>query len=148
MRATKIETFWTCVGTLILCLLVLSPALSVAPLSAEADPDCDIHVQSCQKAIGDRTVELDINPKPVTAMKDLTFQVTVSGEPLVQAPQIDLGMPGMHMGPNQVRLENKSDTTYEGKGVIVRCKSGKRIWRATITLPGVGKTDFTFDVVY
>ncbi|MFC1504877.1 hypothetical protein ACFL5W_00015 [Thermodesulfobacteriota bacterium] len=148
MRKMKPELFWSCVGTLFLCLLVLSPALSIAPLAAEATPDCDIHTQSCQKVIGNRTVELDIDPKPVTAMKDLTFRVTISGEPLDQAPYIDLGMPGMHMGPNQVKLENTGAATYEGKGVIVRCKSGKRIWRATITLPGIGKTDFTFDVIY
>jgi len=148
VRPIKVESFWTCVGTLIVCLLVLSPALSVAPLSAEADPDCDIHVQSCQKVIGSRAVELDIHPKPVTAMKDLTFRVKVSGEQLSQAPSIDLGMPGMHMGPNHVTLDQISPTAYEGQGVIVRCKSGKRIWRATINLPGIGKTDFTFDVVY
>ncbi len=148
MRAIKVELFWICVGTLIFGLLVLAPGLSVAPQASEADTDCDIHAQSCQKAIGDRTVELDIHPKPVSAMKDLTFRVTVSGEPLDQAPSIDLGMPGMHMGPNHVTLDRTSPTTYEGQGVIVRCPSGKRIWRATVTLPKIGKADFTFDVVY
>ena len=36
----------------------------------------------------------------------------------------------------------------KGQGVIVRCPSGKRIWRATVTLPSIGNVDFTFDVVY
>jgi hypothetical protein len=135
-------------GTLIVCLLVIFPTLSGTPSAMEAKPDCEIHAQSCQKTVANRTVELDILPKPVTAMKDLTFQVKVSGAALDQPPYIDLSMPGMRMGPNRVKLAPTGAGTYEGTGVIVRCKSGKRIWRATITLPNIGKTDFTFDVVY
>ena len=148
MRLVKPELRISYIGALILSLLVFMPTLSDAPLAMEAKPDCDIHARSCQKALASRTVELDIHPKPVTAMQDLTFRVTISGEPLDQAPFIDLGMPGMHMGPNRVQLKSTGQGTYEGAGVIVRCKSGKRIWRATVTLPNIGKADFTFDVVY
>ena len=136
------------VGAMVFSLLVVVPIFSGASWAMEAKTDCEIHTQSCQKTVSNRTVELDIHPKPVTAMQDSTFRVKISGGPLAQAPYIDLGMPGMHMGPNRVQLKQTGPGAYEGIGVIVRCKSGKRIWRATITLPDLGKTDFTFDVVY
>jgi len=37
---------------------------------------------------------------------------------------------------------------YEGKGVIVKCPSGHRVWRATVTVPDLGKAEFIFDVIY
>ena len=148
MRSIKSELCIVFVGAMVLSLLVVIPLIADAPLAMEAKTDCEIHTQGCQKELRGRTVELDIHPKPVTAMQDSVFRVKVSGAPLAQAPYIDLGMPGMHMGPNRVQLKNTGPGSYEGTGVIVRCKSGKRIWRATITLPDVGNVDFTFDVVY
>ena len=91
---------------------------------------------------------LDILPKPVMAMKDLKFQVTLSGEKKTAIPYIDLGMPGMNMGPNRVELRRIKDNVFEGQGVIVRCTSGGRTWKATVSLPEVGKVEFVFDVIY
>ena len=81
-------------------------------------------------------------------MKDLTFDVTLSGGKPADAPYIDLGMPGMKMGPNRVPLTPAGDFHYQGKGIIVRCPSGKKTWLATITVPGMGSVAFIFDVVY
>jgi hypothetical protein len=81
-------------------------------------------------------------------MKDLTFRVKISGDPLSEVPFIDLGMPGMKMGPNRVLLKKNGEATYEGQGVIVRCKSGKTIWQALVILPDIGSVVFTFDVIY
>jgi len=93
------------------------------------------------------TVTLDILPKPVKAMKDLKFQVTVSGAKRLRAAHIDLGMPGMDMGPNRVELRAVKDNVYEGEGVIVRCPSGRRTWKAVVVLPETGKVEFFFDVI-
>jgi hypothetical protein len=95
-----------------------------------------------------RTITLDIQPKPVKAMQDLIFRLTIQGKAPTSHPYIDLGMPGMNMGPNQVKLEPVGAGVYEGTGVIVRCPSGRRIWRARITVPEIGEVSFTFDVVY
>ena len=81
-------------------------------------------------------------------MKDLTFMVTLDGKHPGAPLFIDLGMPGMHMGPNQVVLEPVKAGVYKGKGIIVRCPSGKRTWRATVTIPDIGEVDFIFDVIY
>jgi hypothetical protein len=93
---------------------------------------------------------LAVTPRPVKAMQDLLFQVSITGNltARTQLPYIDLGMPGMNMGPNRVQLKPAGNGTYKGQGVIVRCPSGRRTWQATVTIPGVGQTDFIFDVVY
>lgn len=109
---------------------------------------CDIQQGACSKRLGDLTVSLDILPKPVMAMKDLTFTLKVSGKALSTNPFIDLGMPGMNMGPNRVELRRVKDNLFEGQGVIVRCPSGRRTWKATVTLPQAGKVEFVFDVLY
>lgn len=121
---------------------------TAAARDAKAETECDIHEGPCSLELDDRSVELDISPKPVEAMKDLSFRVVVSGPALSDAPHIDLDMPGMEMGPNRVEMKKQEENTYTGTGVIVKCPSGKTTWRAVITIPDTGKAAFVFDVVY
>lgn len=135
----------------VIFILGIAGALFLS-VAGEAGPsggvNCDIHQNVCSQELPGYIVKLDINPKPVSAMKDLTFRVLITGEKLQENPFIDLGMPGMKMGPNRVHLKAVNDTTYEGKGVIVRCPSGRRLWRATVTVPQKGAVEFIFDVIY
>jgi len=110
--------------------------------------NCDIHHGPCSQVIENITVVLDIQPKPVKAMQDLLFRVSLTGVSPGKPPHIDLGMPGMKMGPNRVSLKPAGDGAYEGTGVIVRCPSGRRTWYARVAVPGVGPVEFVFDVVY
>jgi hypothetical protein len=110
--------------------------------------NCDVHKGACTQEIGGVEATLDISPKPVKAMTDLRFRLMLSGKPPAAEPYIDLGMPGMKMGPNKVRLEKVGEGVYEGTGIIVRCTSGKRTWKAAVTVPGRGTVEFIFDVVY
>jgi len=129
--------------------LLLVTALSVNTVSAGAWAiNCKAHDGKCSLPIGKETVTLEIMPRPVTAMLDLTFTVTLSGKPPEQAPYLDLGMPAMKMGPNRVQLKPAGNGVYKGKGVIVRCKSGRRTWFANVVVPGAGEAKFVFDVVY
>jgi len=138
---------------LLLCLVVMGIALCSSSGGARAQGapaavDCVIQTGPCTKTLADGTVTLDITPKPVRAMRDLTFTVTFSRVKAAHDPVIDLGMPGMIMGPNRVILKRAGDTTYQGTGVIVRCPSGRRTWKATVSVPGTGSAEFVFDVVY
>jgi hypothetical protein len=112
--------------------------------------NCDLHQGTCTQRLAGSTVTLAVTPRPVKAMQDLLFQVSLSGKlpPNTKPPYIDLGMPGMNMGPNRVQLKSTGDATYAGRGVIVKCPSGRRTWRATVTIPDAGQTDFIFDVIY
>ena len=109
---------------------------------------CNFHQSACTMSLSNATVTLDIQPKPVRAMRTLTFGLKISGTMLTQQPYIDLDMPGMVMGPNRVLMKPVEEGSYEGEGFIVKCPSGKRVWRAKVTLPGVGIVDFVFDVLH
>ena len=110
--------------------------------------NCDIQNQSCTQEISGGSITFDIHPKPVKAMEELTFEVRVSNVNLSEPPVIDLGMPGMKMGPNQVKMKKTNKGVYQGTGIIVRCPSGRTVWRATVNLPGIESIDFIFNVIY
>lgn len=94
---------------------------------------------------GDVRVSLDIAPKPVRAMRPLTFTVIAPGAP-GDGAWLSLAMPGMSMPPNRVRLLRRADGTFRGSGTLVRCMSGRRTWTATVTFAGKPPASFTFDV--
>ena len=135
---------------LISFILCFSPAAIHANSSYRKLINCDLHDGACVQRVGDTDIILEVTPKPVRAMKDLVFSVTLSGkgESPKSLPYIDLGMPGMDMGPNQVQMKPVGENVFEGKGVIVKCPSGHRVWRATVTVPDMGKTEYIFDVIY
>jgi hypothetical protein len=122
---------------------VLKPALASEPAV-----NCNAHEGVCSLPLGDLEVTLEISPRPVKAMQDLVFKVSITNHVSANPPYIDLGMPGMKMGPNRVLLESTGQDTYEGKGVIVRCPSGRRTWFADVIVPGSGAVKFVFDVIY
>ena len=45
-------------------------------------------------------------------------------------------------------LQPVGELVYRGEGVIVRCPSGRRTWKAKVTIPDVGSVEFVFDVIY
>ena len=133
----------------IFALLLLVSALSVNTVSAgDSAINCQAHDGKCTLPLGKETVTLEILPRPVMAMQDSTFIVTLSGKQPDLAPYLELGMPAMKMGPNQVQLKPVGNGAYKGQGVIVRCKSGRRTWFANVVIPGAGEAKFVFDVVY
>ena len=130
-------------------LLLLANFFPVAKVSAEGSSiNCQAHEGKCTLPIGNNIVTLEIMPRPVTAMRDSTFIVTLSGNLPEKSLSIDLGMRAMKTGPNQVQLKPVGNGTYRGNGVIVRCKSGRRTWFANVVVPGTGEAKFVFDVVY
>jgi hypothetical protein len=125
----------------------------ILPITAQAMDhskmtNCDVHKGTCTQKLQNTDIILDISPKPVRAMTDLKFTITLTGKQGVSEPFIDLGMPGMKMGPNRVLLKSNGKGVYSGTGTIVRCPSGKRIWQATVTVPDMGSVEFIFDVIY
>jgi hypothetical protein len=110
--------------------------------------NCDVQNGACTRTMGGGSVTLEIRPRPVKAMTDLTFLIKSKGLPEKALPFIDLNMLVMDMGKNRVLLKRKGQGVYQGKGVIVRCRSGIRTWSAKVTFPGVGTTEFIFDVLY
>lgn len=117
----------------------LPPSVSSPELT---QTDCHLNVGPCIKTTDDLTVILDVNPKPLKTMHELIFTAVISNEggPVADAfVTINLSMPGMFMGKNVIRLEHLHDGTYEGKGVVIRCQSGKKIWQASVAIEQAGK---------
>jgi len=116
---------------------------------ADDAPDCDPERGVCAKRIGDREIIFRISPKQVKAMEELVFSLVIRPDaPSPGEISLDLSMPGMYMGENRVLLKKSPDGTYRGKGVIPKCRSGRRLWKAAADIPGTGKVDFTFNVSY
>ena len=145
MRQNMPTGFILLTGTFLLLITALAASTVFA---GSATINCQAHEGVCALPLGNETVTLEITPRPVTAMQDSTFLVKISGNQPAQAPYLDLGMPAMKMGPNRVQLKPTGDGAYTGKGVIVRCKSGRRTWLANVVVPGAGEAKFVFDVVY
>jgi hypothetical protein len=120
--------------------------------------DCDVSAGPCERVLAATGVRvtLEVEPRPVRSMKDLTFTVTARRGDLPLADTeagLSLSMPGMYMGENRVRLAHVGGGVYRGQGVIVRCPSGRRTWSAEVTLrrrePATAaplSATFTFDL--
>jgi hypothetical protein len=131
---------------LTLCLVL---PFANAEERAAADINCNVQQGPCVQMVGGRKVTLEITPRPVKAMQELTFKVSVEGAAdSLKPPYIDLNMPAMDMGRNRVLLTHQGRGVFQGQGVIVRCRSGRRTWQAKTTFPGLGSASFIFDVVY
>ena len=117
-------------------------------------PDCDINAGPCIKSPSEGlTLELMVTPRPVRAMRELEFEVKVSGGPEPAgdgAVVLDFTMPGMYMGVNRYELKPEGEGVYRAEGVLPRCPRGGRLWRAEVILPRGGRdtvrADFLFEV--
>ncbi len=136
--------------SLLAVILLSAPDQITAGDNYQEMINCDLHLGPCTQSLEGSSVTLTVTPRPVKALQNLSFKVSLTGKPSqsTKAPYIDLGMPGMNMGPNRVQLKSTGNATYEGRGVIVKCPSGRRTWQATVTIPDVGQTEFIFDVIY
>ena len=135
--------------TLLFLLIFAISGESIAAGKDQSQINCSIQDGPCIQEVNGHKVTLEVLPRPVKAMHDLIFKVTIDGDvALSKPPHIDLNMPAMDMGLNRVTLKSNEKNIYEGSGVIVRCKSGHRTWRAAVNFPGIGIADFIFDVIY
>jgi hypothetical protein len=120
--------------------------------------DCRIGKGPCVKTImpGEITAVFAIRPKPVKMMSALFFDLSLrEGDmPIADADVLlHLTMPGMYMGEHKVVMIHKGGGHYEGSGIIPRCRSGKRIWKASFIInntstdpPGIVNAEYTFEV--
>ena len=135
--------------------VLLSMCVAVGSAYAGDGPgaNCAIHTAPCVAMTDSGVeVELSIAPRPVAAMQDLEFRVVLSrkGRPVSGAAVVlDLSMPGMFMGNNQPRLSEERPGRFRGRGVIPRCVTGQRTWKAFVAVAQGGsieKVFFLFEV--
>ncbi|MGD0280815.1 MAG: hypothetical protein ABSB95_00470 [Dissulfurispiraceae bacterium] len=98
---------------------------------SDGKPDCDINRGPCKKNAGSTEILFDILPKPVKAMQELNFTITIKGGPESDKLIVTLGMPDMYMGENKIIAGRSSKETYTG-----------------VETPKGEKADFLFNVIY
>ena len=136
---------------IIIILTVLAAATALAGTSGRID--CDIQRSACvMLSDSGMQVVFDVIPRPVKAMQELEYIVTltVRGRPVSGASLLlDLSMPGMFMGNNQPKLNEEQGGRYRGRGVIPACSTGTKTWKALIAIAHGGqieKVTFQFEV--
>ncbi|MBZ0156718.1 MAG: FixH family protein [Alphaproteobacteria bacterium] len=138
-------------------LLVIMLLFGCGKGSDAPKADCAINAGPCvRETVPDGlSVSFDIGPKPVSSMAVLTLSTFLQkkGRTVTDAKvTVDLSMPGMYMGENRVALALTESGRYEGRGILPRCPSGKRLWKAEVMVerpsrPGRTTTaSFIFEV--
>ncbi|PKL34130.1 MAG: hypothetical protein CVV45_04655 [Spirochaetae bacterium HGW-Spirochaetae-10] len=128
------------ISLLFILITMLVACEKTAEQNAPQIPLCDIHSGLCEGSLDDGTVvRFDITPKPVKALEALQFSVFVDGVSDAKV-SVDLAMPAMYMGENKIVLVPTGEGNYSGKGSVVKCTSGDRLWDAAVTIERAGKT--------
>lgn len=130
-------------------------AHDVAAVGPRAPPRCELSSGPCAQRVGSAVVTLEASPRPVRAMAELELTVAVAppGAAGSGPARLALTMPGMTMGENRVALAPAGEGRWSGRGVVVRCPSGRRTWAAAVELPPAApggeplRGTFTFEVV-
>jgi len=117
----------------------LTPTLS--PLRGAREmkplPSCDLQAGPCKQPLpGGGEVTLAVGPRPARAMRDLEFTVTFAPASAAAGADVAvaLSMPGMYMGETRAVLAPFGEGVFRGKGIVVRCASGRRDWSADVLL--------------
>ncbi len=124
--------------------------LDAAAVGPRAAPRCEPARAPCAQRVAGATVALAVAPAPLV-MRDLEFTVEVTPPSAAAAGEgrLALSMPGMYMGENRVPLAAAGPGRWRGKGVLVRCPSGRRGWQAEVEVPSAGgaplRATFTFE---
>ncbi len=139
--------------TAFLVLWVMALAIVPAHAGPRNGAVCDIQSGPCRAATGSgMEVLFSILPRPVRAMEDLEFVVTLTRKGAAVPGAVillELSMPEMFMGTNQPKLREDRGGTYRGRGIIPRCVTGQRTWNAFIAVRHDGiidKLSFHFEV--
>lgn len=107
---------------------LLTPRSDIAlPLST-----CDIGKSPCRIDLpGGGTLEVDIAPRPIPALKPLKVQAVASGTG-VRSVEIDFAGVDMKMGYNRPRLEDTGNGRFVGEASLPVCITGGMEWEATV----------------
>ncbi|UTW04469.1 hypothetical protein KDX31_05545 [Amphritea atlantica] len=96
--------------------------------------NCDLNSQSCTVDMGEVSLTLDIQPRPVRSMAPLNYRVSIDG---ASASNVVINLQGseMYMGINQTQLTavESQPGFFSGKGELAVCTTGEMLWRLTVS---------------
>lgn len=100
----------------------------------EMSSDCDLKNSSCAISFDDnKTLELDIYPKSIPLMKNLTFTLKTTN---IQDKSIDMKIyaTNMDMGIFPFKFSKKEPNLYKANGILPTCVIGGMIWKAEVKI--------------
>jgi hypothetical protein len=103
---------------------------------------CDLGAGPCAQQAGPFQVTLALAPRPLRTMVELGAVVELrKGDAPVEGATVTLSfdMRDMSMGPNRRVLPGVGGGRYAGKGLLVRCPSGRKDWVATVAVASAGR---------
>lgn len=131
-------------ATVLLCALVLRSGIISAPFGVDSAPVASSEEHGVP--VPNDRVRFTVTPQPVRAMELLSFRVDLKEYSDQQSVIVDLSMPNMIMGINQVTMKKSSPGVYEGQAIIPTCTTGRTLWQARVIVDNQVAGNFFFDV--
>ncbi len=117
--------------------------------SSDINNVCDFRDGSCTRMVDSLKVTISVEPAPPVPMKETVFIVKIEGKEILSENLImNLTMPGMYMGKNQIVLRRVAANFFMGSGVIPVCPEGGTFWNAEVFLSPGETVRFGFNVKY
>ncbi len=118
---------------------IASATRTTAATSSPTATHCDLDSGPCTQpspALAGAAVTLSIAPRPLRAMRDLELTVAIAPTSAAEDAEVSVSfsMPGMYMGDTRFPLAPAERGLFRGKGVLVRCPSGRRDWVADVVV--------------
>lgn len=146
-----VATVFALIGaTLFIGSKVREETVVAHPYEEGLQQTCDVAAGPCTRSLsGGGDVTLELGPRPLRTMGELTVRATVRG-PGREASAGDrpfqvsvaFSMPGMFMGENRVVLAPGPEG-LAGRAVLVRCPSGRKDWVAEVSVARLGEAPRT-----
>jgi len=104
------------------------------PIEAALDQDCDLRAGPCTSTLNDgRAVRLSIEPRSIPPLVPLLLKVDAIGF-TAQTVSVDLNGVDMHMGYNQISLNQHPEGHFAGTGSLSVCIRKVMEWEALVTV--------------
>jgi hypothetical protein len=120
------------------------------PIELVAPADCDLGRTLCRALLpAGGTLEVDLSPRPVTALRPLELSVALAGFE-AETVEVSLDSPDMYMGRYRQRLAQVADghgTRFGGRALLPACTLASMRWRLTVEARR-GRTVYTVAFVF
>lgn len=100
----------------------------------EMSNNCDLRKTSCKVDIDENTtLELDIKPREIPLMKNLTFSLKTKN---INAQNLNMKIyaTNMDMGVFPFKFSQQANNNYKANGILPTCIIGGMIWKAEIKI--------------
>ncbi|MDG4812582.1 hypothetical protein P8629_06130 [Hydrogenovibrio sp. 3SP14C1] len=102
---------------------------------------CDLNASACTTSVQNKSITLDIEPKPIRVARMLNVRVKLTD---IQAEMVELDITGqnMYMGYNRVTLTPVKDqpNLYEGQSMLAFCTNDKMDWHLSVLITRKNQT--------